>query len=145
MTDTTIDNISAVLIEQNPDAIIHSDLSGTIRTWNEAAVRIFGFSKEQALGANLDIIIPEPFRKAHWDGFERAVAEGKTKYVGQSLPTKALKDGGETFYVELSFSIVVDAGGEAMGVLSTARDITERFLKERENRKLLSELQKASS
>ena len=131
---------SSLLIEQSPDAVIFADRDGTIRTWNAAAERIFGFRSAVALGQNLDIIIPERFRQAHWTGFERAMGEAKTKYVGQSLPTRALRADGTQFYVELGFAIVV-ADGKAVGALATARDITERFEKERADRARLKELE----
>lgn len=133
--------MNEAIIEQCPDAVIFADLKGIIRVWNTAAERIFGFSKEDALGASLDIIIPEPFRQAHWQGFDRAIADRLTKYVGQSLPTKAVRADGSTIYVELSFSILLDAAGEALGALSMARDITERFEQDRKNRKRLAELE----
>ncbi|MGD9935282.1 MAG: PAS domain S-box protein [Dehalococcoidia bacterium] len=129
-----------MLVEQSPDAVIFADSEGTIRTWNAAAERIFGFSAADALGQNLDIIIPERFRPAHWTGFERAMGEAKTKYVGQSLPTRALRADGTQFYVELGFAIVV-TDGKAVGALATARDITERFEKERADRARIKELE----
>jgi len=134
--------MNEAIIEQCPDAVIFADLKGIIRVWNTAAERIFGFSKEDALGASLDIIIPEPFRQAHWQGFDRAIADRLTKYVGQSLPTKAVRADGSTIYVELSFSILLDAADEVLGALSMARDITERFEQDRKNRKRLAELEK---
>lgn len=42
------------LIEQNPDAMIFADTEGIIRVWNPAAERIFGFTKEEAIGSNLE-------------------------------------------------------------------------------------------
>ena len=134
--------MNEAIIEQCPDAVIFADLKGIIGVWNTAAERIFGFSKEDALGASLDIIIPEPFRQAHWQGFDRAIADRLTKYVGQSLPTKAVRADGSTIYVELSFSILLDAADDVLGALSMARDITERFEQDRKNRKRLAELEK---
>lgn len=136
--DTHVDPV--LLVEQSPDAVIFADREGTIRTWNAAAARIFGFPASEALGKNLDIIIPERFRPAHWTGFERAMGDAKTKYVGQSLPTRALRADGTQFYVELGFAIIV-ADGKAVGALATARDITERFEKERADRARMKELE----
>ena len=62
-----------------------------------------------AVGQDLNIIIPESFQERHWTGYDRALAAGETKYRGQSLPTKARKADGTEFYVELSFEIVKDA------------------------------------
>jgi PAS domain S-box-containing protein len=133
--------MNEIIIEQCPDAIIFSDQAGLINIWNNAAERIFGFSKIDAIGSSLDIIIPEPFRKSHWQGFDRAIAERATKYMGQSLPTKAIRKDGTTIYVELSFSIVIDHSDAVLGALSTARDITARFEQERRDRRRLKELE----
>jgi PAS domain S-box-containing protein len=138
--DTTAQVDTQALLDQNPDAVVFADTAGVIRYWNAAAERIFGFTAGDALGSNLDIIIPEPFRQRHWAGYERALAAGETKYRGQSLPTKAQKADGTEFYVELSFEIVQADNGTVVGAMATARDITERFERERETRRELREL-----
>jgi PAS domain S-box-containing protein len=135
-------NLPELLVEQSPDGIVFADKAGIIHVWNTAAERIFGFTASDALGANLNIIIPEHLRDAHWRGFERALAERTTKYTGQALPTRAIRSDGTQIYVELSFAIVLDAKGEVLGALAHARDITERFEKERVDRKRLQELEK---
>ena len=95
------------------------------------------------IGQNLDIIIPESLREAHWTGYRRALAAGDTKYRGQSLPTKALKADGATIYVELGFSIVHAADGTVVGAMAQARDITERFERDRTTRRRMRELEAA--
>ena len=60
--------LAALLVEQAPDAVIFADREGTIREWNPAAERIFGYSRDEAVGQSLDIIVPERFREAHWRG-----------------------------------------------------------------------------
>lgn len=140
---TTLDDKGlARLIEQAPDAVIFAGTDGTIQAWNAAAERIFGHSAADALGQSLDIIIPEQFREAHWKGYERALGDRATKYVGESLATKSMRADGEQIYVELSFGIVLDDNGESIGALAQARDITERFQKERETRKHVAALEK---
>lgn len=138
----SLDDIAGPLVDQLPDALIFSDVEGTIRVWNDAAERIFGFNREEALGANLDIIIPERFREAHWRAFDRALGEKKTKYVGQSMPTRSHRKDGTQIVIEMSFAIVI-SDNTAIGALATARDITERFEKERADRKRLKELEAA--
>jgi len=129
-----------LLLPQAPDAVIFADKDGVIRFWNDAAVRTFGFSAEEALGRSLDLIIPEEFRQAHWDGFRRALGDGRTKYSGQALPTRAQRKDGSAIYVELTFAIVHE-GGAPVGALAHARDITERWTREREQRRRLRELE----
>ena len=131
MTDS---ELLTLLSEQAPDAVIFAGTDGSIQHWNEAATRIFGHTRDEALGQSLDLIIPERFREAHWTGFDRALAEGETKYSGKALPTRSERKDGTTIYVELTFAIVKDASGSVIGALAHARDITERFLREREQR-----------
>lgn len=131
------------LLEQSPDATIYAGTDGMIVLWNAAAERVFGHTAEQAIGQSLDLIIPEQFRDAHWTGYDRALAAKDTKYRGQSLATRATRADGETIYVELGFSIVLNSTGEAVGAMATARDITERFNKDRETRRRLRELEAA--
>lgn len=130
------------LIEQSPDAVIFANTEGVITVWNAAAERVFGHSADTAIGQNLDMIIPEQFRAAHWKGFDRALGDGVTKYQGQVLPTRALRADGETIYVELGFAIV-HAGGAVIGALATARDITERFNRDRDMRRKLQDYERA--
>jgi PAS domain S-box-containing protein len=129
----TSDEQARRLLDQSPDAIVFADREGIIREWNAAATRIFGHPAEAALGQSLDLIIPERFREAHWRGYDRALADGRTQYEGRSMPTRSMRADGSTIYVELSFGMI-EAGGAIVGVIATARDITERFEHERAER-----------
>lgn len=133
--------LARLLHDQAPDAIIFADREGIIRAWNAAAAAIFGFSPDAAIGCDLNLIIPESFRDRHWQGYDRALAAGQTKYSGQVLPTKALHASGRQFYVELTFAIVRDDTGAVIGALAHARDITERFERDRQQRHRLRELE----
>ncbi len=139
MTTTDL-NLSRLIVEQSPDAIIFAGTDGVIQQWNAAAAAMFGFAAEEAIGKDLNIIIPEQFRDQHWTGYDRALAAGDTKYRGQSLPTRANKASGETFYVELGFAIVHDDSGAVIGALAHAREITERFERDRAIRREVREL-----
>lgn len=129
------------LLDQSPDSVIFAGTDGIIRYWNPASERVFGHAEAAAIGQSLDIIIPEQFREAHWTGYDRALAAGETKYSGQALATRAVRAGGETIYVELGFSIVKDESGAVIGAMATARDITERFSRDRDMRRRLRELE----
>lgn len=124
-------NLAETLVDQSPDAMVFADTAGIIRLWNPAAQRIFGFSESVAVGASMNIIIPERFREAHWRGYRRAIVERTTKYQGQLLSTRSVRSDGARIYVELSFAIILDAEGKVLGVLAHARDITKRFEQER--------------
>jgi PAS domain S-box-containing protein len=133
--------LAQLLVDQSPDAIIFAGKDGTVQLWNQAAAAMFGYSREEALGKRLDIIIPEQFREAHWAGFDKAISTGVTKLHGEALPTRAMKASGDNFYIEVCFALVRDDSGAVIGALANARDINERFQQDRANRRRLRELE----
>lgn len=144
MTDPTFSpEIAIALLASSPDAVIYAGREGQVLYWNPAAERIFGFTSAEAMGQSLDIIIPEKFRDAHWKGYDKALATGVTKYSGKPMTTRAQNKAGETVYVDLGFALVRDTAGEIVGVMSTARDMTERFNNDRETRREIRELREA--
>ena len=52
-------------------------------------IRVFS---QEVLGQSLDLIIPVELRKAHWEGFNRAISEGKTKSSGQAMITRSFAE-----------------------------------------------------
>jgi PAS domain S-box-containing protein len=119
------------IVEQTADAVIYSNRAGVIERWNAAATALFGYSAGEALGQSLDLIIPERMRAAHWRGFEAAMSSGKTRLHGRPTLTRAEHKTGSKLYVEMSFAVVVDAAGTALGSVAIARDVTERIERER--------------
>jgi len=77
------------------EAIVLSDTSGRIRHWSAGAERLFGWSRADAEGRSLDLIVPEEFRERHWSAFHRAMrtAECKADGATANLPVRC-KDGG---------------------------------------------------
>lgn len=122
------------IVEQAPDAMIFADREGTIRLWNARAEAIFGYAENEALGQNLDLIIPENLRAAHWRGYRRSLAEGHTQSGGKAMVTRATHKLAGKLYVEMAFEIVSDKRQGVLGALATARDITQRYLADRARR-----------
>lgn len=131
---------SQILLDQDPDGVVFAGRDGVIRYWNAAAERIFGFAADDAIGQDLNIIIPEVYQHRHWTAYDKALEAGDTKYRGQSLATKAKRADGSELYVELSFAIAKDASGAVIGAIASARDINERFERDRDMRRELREL-----
>jgi PAS domain S-box-containing protein len=119
------------ILEQTTDAVIYSDAQGTIARWNQAAADLFGFSAAEAIGANLDLIIPEHLRAAHWKGFGAAIEGGRTRLAGRPTVTRSLHKQGKRLYVEMTFALVKDDTGQVIGSVAVARDATERMEGER--------------
>lgn len=123
------DELAEKIIEQANDAIIYADIHGYIQKWNAAASKLFGFSKDEAIGESLDIIIPEKIRAAHWRGFHAAIQNSKLQLSGKPTRTKGLhKDESKKLYVEMSFAIIKNDDGIAEGSVAIARDITDSMI-----------------
>lgn len=109
------------ILAQSPDALIFADREGVIRVWNARAEALFGYAASEVVGRSLDVIIPEHLREAHWRGYRRAIAAGRTRLDGKPMLTRAThKDGGKR-YVELAFGIVRDAASGVLGAVATGR------------------------
>ena len=126
--------LAQAILAQAGDAIIFSDTEGTIRIWNAAAARIFGFAAEEALGKNLDLIIPEHLRPAHWAAFGHAVESGTERLGGRPTMTRGLHKSGQRLYVEMSFAVVRAGSGAVAGAVAVARDATARYEEEKARR-----------
>lgn len=131
MDKQPVASLGDLILEQTADAVIYSNRDGVIERWNTAATAMFGYGADEALGQSLDLIIPERLRAAHWRGFEAAMASGKTRLHGRPTLTRAEHKAGYKLYVEMSFAIVVDATGTALGSVAIARDVTDRIEREK--------------
>ncbi len=125
-------SLAESILEQTADAVIYADDGGTIMRWNHAAAALFGYSAAEALGQNLDLIIPEHLRAAHRRGFEAAMTDGVVRLQGRPTLTRATHRTGRKLYVEMTFALVKgQAGGAARGAVAVARDVTERIAQQR--------------
>lgn len=112
------------LARTTADAIVCTSEDGVVAFWNRAAERTFGWSRDEAVGRPLDLLIPERFRAAHNAGFAR-VAGGGARHLGDK-PVEiiaARKDGTE-LPVELSLAVWRDEAGMQAGAI--IRDVSER-------------------
>nr|WP_245516189.1 PAS domain-containing protein [Ancylobacter aquaticus] len=124
----TREAIGDALIDSAADAVVASDAEGAIVLWNPGAERIFGFTEEEALGSSLDIIIPEPFRARHWEGYRETVASGQSRYgAGDMLSVPGLTQDGRRISLEFTIALLRDEAGKVSGMVAVLRDITPRF------------------
>ena len=118
------------LLASLPDALVVADTGGVIRIWNPQAERLFGFTAAEAIGASLDLMIPQRFKAAHDNGFAKAVATGALRVGGRVLRTRANHKDGRKLYVDFTFSLWRDDAGQVLGVCAIARDATEQQLQQ---------------
>jgi PAS domain S-box-containing protein len=125
------EQLRSLVFDQMPEAAIVADPGGIVRLWNRGAEALFGFPAAQAVGASLDLIIPEKLRRAHDAGFRRALTTGQMKFEGRVMTTRATHQQGHSLYVDFSFGLLKDDAGELLGVLAVGRDVTARQLEQR--------------
>jgi len=117
------------IIHNAMDGIITIDETGAILGFNPAAEHIFGYTQQEILGRNVNLLMPEPERSAH-DGFiQRYIQTGETKVMGVSgREVVAVRKNGKPFPMEVSISEMVLGGSRYF--VGIVRDITERKLAE---------------
>ncbi|MBN8919913.1 MAG: PAS domain S-box protein [Rhizobiales bacterium] len=126
------------------DAIVAADREGNISFWNPGAERIFGFSSAEAVGRSLDIIIPEPQRKRHWDGYREVIATGESRYGhGDVLAVPAMTKAGDRISVEFTIVPLRGDGEGLAGMVAIMRDVTKRFEEMRALRRQLADRARA--
>jgi diguanylate cyclase (GGDEF)-like protein/PAS domain S-box-containing protein len=105
-----------------PDAIVTTDARHRIVEWNSGAERLFGYSREEVIGQNLDHLITNP------DVFEEAIGFTQAVMSGKDLPpvetVRYRKDGSPVDVIVAGSPILV--GGELIGLVAVYTNITQR-------------------
>ena len=136
------DWLAQAAVRAAPEAIVACDPSGTIVLWNGGAERIFGYPAGDALGQNLDLIVPEKQRARHWAGYEATMATGATKYGDALLTVPATHRDGRRLSIEFSVALLRDDAGKIAGIAAVIRDASERWAADRELRQRLAEAER---
>ena len=120
------------IVENSPMAILFADREGKIRLWNSGAETVFGYTAQEALGQSLDLIVPERQRQRHWEGWEKVMASGITKYGRDPLAVPAMRKDGSRISIEFNVVLVRADNGELAGVAAMVMDVTARWQKQKE-------------
>lgn len=129
------------IVETAGDAIIFADRDGIIRLWNRAAEGIFGYTEAEAVGQSLDLIVPERQRELHWKGYGKAMLDGVTKYGSETLSVPAVTKDGERISIEFTINLLRDGDGKVLGPVAILRDVTAKWIREKELRQRLAFLE----
>ena len=114
------ERIFSAAVESSIDAIVTKSLDGTITGWNPAAERLFGYTAAEAVGQNIDLIVP-PNRTEEVRDILRRVSWGETI---ENYETERLCKDRSLVQVSLSISPIRAPSGAIIGASKTARDIT---------------------
>ena len=132
-------------LDLSQDAILIADQQGIIRYWNAGAERILGYTADEAIGQSLNLFIPEKLRGRHWEGYYRVMASGETKYKTGLLSSPGIRKDGTQASLEFSMVLLKDKNGAMQGCASIMRDVTERWLKEKELKQRLAACESRNS
>ena len=109
----------AAIVESSDDAILSKALDGTIRSWNPAAERLYGYRAEEVVGRSVSIIIP-PDRPGEMTRILERLAAGERI---EHYETVRVAKSGRLVDVSLSIAPVRDSRGSIDGAATIARDI----------------------
>lgn len=128
----------ASIVLSSDDAIVGIDLSGKIISWNKGLEKIYGYNKDEILGKNINITIPQKNIQGYQLILDRIVA-GKTV---EHFETVHIKKNGQLINVSLTFSPIKNEISEVVGVSVVARDVTKEKNNEDNLKKQMIELEK---
>jgi PAS domain S-box-containing protein len=112
------------LLESAPDAMVIVDQEGKIFLVNAEAERIFGYSRLELLGANVEMLIPARSDHRHVEQRATYTEHPKTRAMNAGPAMLGLRKDGTEFPIEVSLSPLKTAAG--LLISSSIRDVTER-------------------
>lgn len=114
------------IINSTNDVIIGKDLNGIILSWNPASEAMFGYTKEEAIGQSIDLIIPDDLIREE-DLIREKISQGQRI---EHFQTRRQRKNQEIFPVSVSISPIRNSTGEIIGASKILRDLTHIKLEE---------------
>jgi PAS domain S-box-containing protein len=111
------------LVESSDDAIISATLDGIIQSWNAGAVRLYGYTPDEAIGHSIYMLLPANRADEESQLLERMQRGERVEHFET---VRARKDG-KLINVSVSISPIRGSRGEVIGVSGIARDVTARI------------------
>jgi len=112
------------ILETAVDAIITIDEKGTVLSFNQAAIRMFGYSSAEVVGHNVSMLMPSPYRDYHDEYLRRYLRTKQARIIGIGREVIGLKKDGSTMPIDLAVSEV--KGPEKHIFVGIIRDISEQ-------------------
>ena len=106
------------------DAVVVIEIDGKMISFNAAAVRQFGYTPEEAIGNNVSMLMPEPYRSQHDAYLQRYLATGEKRIIGIDRVVVGLRKDGSTFPMKLAVGEM--RSGSKTFFTGFIRDLTER-------------------
>lgn len=119
-----------MVIDAAPEGIFEVTAEGRIQSANAEAARLFGYSRNELIGEEIEILIPHQLRGRHVQKRGQYVAEPHTRPMGTGLELVGRKKNGEEFPVEISLSMLAEP--EAPCVICVVRDVSPQRASKKE-------------
>lgn len=133
------ENLLSALIENAVDGVITISPTGIVGSMNPAAALLFGYDKEEVIGRNIKMLMPEPHHSAHDGYLDNYHKTGRAKIVGIGREVEGKRKDGSLFPFYLSVSKVeTHAGHFYAGIV---HDLSEQKAFENELKKYSEELE----
>lgn len=120
----------ATIVRDSNDAITVQTFDGTVTAWNRGAERMYGWNEAEALGMNIQDIVPEAWR-AEASTLMKRLAQGEAV---ESFETQRITKDGRTLDVWLMATVLVDNEGRPTAVATTERERAREARLARERR-----------
>ena len=117
----------AAIVDSAEDAIVSKDLNGFVKTWNQGACRMFGYTSEEMVGESILRLIPKELHYEEDEILRKLRAGDRVDHY----ETIRLKKGGERIEVSVTISPIKNTSGQVIGASKIARDISDRRRMER--------------
>jgi two-component system sensor kinase FixL len=126
------------ILDTIPDAMIVIDERGIVQSFSAAAERLFSYSAAEALGKNVKMLMPQPYREGHDGYMQRYNVTGERRIIGIGRVVVGERKDGSTFPMELSVGEMKT--GQQRFFTGFIRDLTERQKTDARLQELQSEL-----
>jgi PAS domain S-box-containing protein len=127
----------AAIVTSSDDAIVGKDLRGVVTSWNDGAVKLFGYPASEMIGQSITRLIP-PERQMEETEILGQIKRGENV---RHFETMRVRKDGSAISVSVTVSAIRNQTGRVVGASKVARDITEQKAAEETIRQLNTDLE----